>query len=104
MPPAIGLPMTNAPSVAVMVMVSPLSTGTNVDIDFSSPEPRAVVTGKHDRFPVYEMYLNKKQVYRFTPKPTRGRPLPVKSASLEILGLFEEYTLPKRVLLPTAAN
>ncbi|MDP9208941.1 MAG: hypothetical protein M3O65_10695 [Actinomycetota bacterium] len=95
--------MTNAPSVAVMV--SPLSNwNLNVDIDFSSPDPRAVVTGKHDRFPAYEMYLNKKQVFRFTPKPTRGRPLPVKSASLEILGLFEEYTLPKRVLLPTAAN
>lgn len=88
-----------------LIFFSPsIDWNLTVDIYMERTIPDAVVSGRHDRFPAYEMYLEAKQVYRYLPKGIRGKTLPVRRVNLDVLGLFDSHSLPGPILVPSRAG
>jgi hypothetical protein len=84
-----------------LIIVSPkINWMVDVDVDFSAPQPRTRVQGRHDNFPAYEMYLDQTPIYRWRPPALRGKRLPVRKVGGAITGLFADHAIPLPVFTP----
>jgi hypothetical protein len=59
-----GMPL----SMAAQVFAT-LDWDFTITIDTSSGMPEWTLTGKHDGFPAYELYINDTEIYRYSPGP-----------------------------------
>ena len=78
-----------------LIVLSPsINWKIDVDLDFSGSKPQARVSGRHDNFPGYEMYLGKRPIYQWVPASIRKKRLPVMRVGGAIAGLFADHPIP----------